>query len=377
MAILLFIFVVMFYVYGGDPGFTSLNENNEFKVRKVKHLVIDEDKSDLSAKTVEFLKTNGEVKLIDEMSKLDIDDVNSSRYRGVIKFEKGFEQSVLSAQTLKLKYYLGIQEQTQGIGTRRLYQFLNSIYGFYQLGFNLQESYDKTIENLSDLTEVELYQASEKNEKAFQVNSKLGTLGNSAIIFSFYFSVIVFNILFVEFGRNEVNLRALCSATSINKMNLSMVVFSVLINLMITISILVIGAILYYEELLQHHAYFFMGMNIFVAGLLAMSISFLTASIFKNKKILGTVNGMTASVLMFLGGVYVPLVIFPAWFKSIAKFTPYYWFSEVNLLFFRNLPIEGERLNTFFQGIFIQIAFFVLFITISLIIKNRQRADIS
>lgn len=377
MGILLFIFIVMFYVYSGDPGFARLNANNEFQVRHVKHLVIDEDKSELSAKTMEFLKINGEIKLIDEISKLDIDEVNDSRYRGIIKFEKGFQDSVLSAQPVKLKYYLGAQEEMQGIGNRRIYQFLNGIYSFYRLGFSLQESYDKSIENLKDLTQVELYQASEDNEKGFQVSSKLGSLGNSAIIFSFYFSVIVFNILFVEFGRNEVNLRALCSATSVNKMNISMVIFSVLINLIITIAILAIGFILYSQELLKNFAYLFMGVNIFVAGLLAMSISFLTASIFKNKNILGTVNGMMASILMFLGGVYVPLVIFPAWFKNIAKFTPYYWFSEVNLLFFRNLPIQGERFHTFLQGIFIQIVFFLLFITISLMIKNKKRADIS
>lgn len=376
MAVLLLIFLFMFFIYNGDVGYVSFNEKNEFKDRKTFHLVIDEDESDLSAKSMEFLKQNGEITLIDKMDKIQIDEVYNSKYRGIIVFEKGFENSVLQGSELKLKYYSGVQEEMQGIGMGRLYSFLNTFYGYHKMGFGMDESYEKSTQNLSSLTAVEIHHSA-KNMENGDISSKLGGLGNAIVIFSFYFSVTVFNILFVELGRNEVNLRMICSSTSVNKMNLHMVVFSLFINLFITVLGLGLGMFFYKEELLSNHSLFFMAVNVFVSGLLAMSISFLTAGIFKNKNILGTINGILASVLMFMGGVYVPLIIFPDWFKQIAKFTPYYWFSEANSLFYRNIPIAGERLWSFLQCIFVQIIFFVLFITISLIIKNKRRADIS
>ena len=138
---------------------------------------------------------------------------------------------------------------------------------------------------------------------------------------------------------------------------------------------MIVGILLYGEAMFQPK-HMLMSVNLLIGGFVALALGFLVSSVVRGRNAQSAIANTLSLGLSFISGVFVPLEILGDGVKTIASFTPVYWFVKVNEAIAKLSELHVNQMGNVFRWTGIQILFGVAFLTIALVVfRQRSMGD--
>lgn len=165
------------------------------------------------------------------------------------------------------------------------------------------------------------------------------TGSKSGYVMSYYFNMAAYSTLSViiigiatvmgAFNHKDLKRRNECSPVHQGRMNRIFVLANLLFASMVFAVNLAGAAVLFGKELFTCTG-FFMGTNLFIFTLATLSISMLVTVLVKSKAAQNAAANTISLGMCFIGGAFVPQFLLGNTMRTIASFTPAYWYIKAN-----------------------------------------------
>lgn len=351
------------------------NTVDAFESSVVKIAIFDHDESSLSKAITSFLGEHHEIIDIDE----DIDEIRDRIYTRsveyVLSIEEGFEKSILAdtaADTGNLSTsnsdFLSVYTLPGSVSAQFVDMSINTFittYNAYTLaGMTNAEAYAKTLETIKVETDVRL-----SNEVATSVpDIHYFYLYLPYILVAIIASVI--SPILIQFNELEIKRRMLISNYSATKINACLISSSAILATVLFVFYIIVSMILYGGELFNTDG-FYRILNGFIYSLVALSLSFMIASISSNKNFISMFTNVFSLGCAFLCGIFVPRELLSDFVSSLGRFLPAYWYVNVeNAL----IQTGAKNAQTFLAGYGIQLLFCIAFMSVGIIIYKKKNS---
>ncbi|MDD4698870.1 MAG: ABC transporter permease [Oscillospiraceae bacterium] len=320
------IYIIIFIVISIIMTTQGSNEaKSSFAQAKYEISVFDYDDSELSRSFTKYMgQINTLLELEDDKEALQ-DELFARRIQCVIRIPKDFETKVAGGNATEL---LEITSMPGTIYGRTISSqtdvFVRTISAYIAADFSLEDALLKTEQTLSKTATVSLLDSSSSGSK-----SQL-----------YYFYIFVPYLLvcimlvgigpcLIVFNKKLLRNRMECSSYPLLRKNIQLLVSTILAAIVITLVFVVLSAVMYGAELFTVKGALFI-LNAFCFMWVALSIAFFAGLFAKNSNVLNMVGNVVGLGLSFLGGIFVPLEIFGAGMKTVARFLPTYWYVMAN-----------------------------------------------
>lgn len=184
---------------------------------------------------------------------------------------------------------------------------------------------------------------------------------------------VVGEILSIYFEKN-ISRRMSVSPISPLKQNMALIIYSSVTMLIVWgISMAVNLALL--GKALWSLSGLLMTVNMFLISLIALAFGFAVAAIFRSKNARNAAANVIALAFSFISGIFVPLSLLSSGVKSVAAFTPTYWYALANEKIAEITDFSLMQCKDVFQSFGIELLFFVMVISVGLVSKRQGQKD--
>jgi len=200
----------------------------------------------------------------------------------------------------------------------------------------------------------------------------------SAMILGFYYNIFVYGglgaivtgigVTMIAFNRKTVHDRTVVSSTKLTKRNMHLTLSSLVFSLIIWGVTVIIGWQISGVDLGSDVSKMFM-INSFMFVLVCCTLAFLLSQFIKKMIVLSAVVTVVSLVLSFISGAFVPQFLLNEVTRSIAQFTPTYWFIRNNDLI---TDMTTFNLDPLMNGMLIQAGFATAFIALALAVSKYK-----
>lgn len=336
--------------------------------------VIDQDKSSFSKAITSYIEKN--------MSLTDIiqteEGMEDALFERIVEYiliiPKHYQEDLLSGKNPKMKSKKVPDAYGAKFAETVISQYVDTFY-LYQNQFDSMDA--RMIETVLELTDRSV-------EKGTAVTVKNQSLSSDKkhMITSFNFAAytilacviwVVGEILSIYFEKN-LSRRMSVSPISPTKQNMDLIFYSSITMLIIWGISMAVNLVLL-GEILWSLAGFLMTVNMFLISLVALACGFAVATIFRSKNARNAAANVIALAFSFISGIFVPLSMLSNEVKSIAAFTPTYWYAMANEKIGELDGFSFSRCKEIFQFFGIELLFFVMVISVGLVSKRQGRKD--
>ncbi len=371
MLIYLFVFLALAVLFSTMIGKDKINTFTETKCRVTffnhdkESVFIDSFKEYLSDNTVIINVSEETQKLQDALFYRDVEYI--------VKIPQGFTESLLNGSGTLL------------IEKTSLPDSISSMYVDFLINKYLNNSrlYAKNIPDISLDKIVSNVESDLKSVAKIKVNSYGKANGTSAISYYFiYLSYSLIAILFlgitsimIVFNNSELKRRTLCSPYSRSKVNIQIVLGNLVFSVVVWLILIACAIPLYGTQLFTERS-FYLVLNSFVFACVCLSIGFIIGSFIKNKNAQSAIANVLTLGLCFIGGVFVPQEFLGNTVRTIASFTPTYWYVKVIYDLEKVSELTLSNLKPIFFEILIQLIIAVGLLSIGLFVSRQRKYDI-
>lgn len=333
--------------------------------------VIDHDQSLFSKSMLSYIEKN--------MSLVDIinteEGMEDALFERVVEYiliiPEHYQEDILAGkspvmQSKKVPDAYGAKFAEAVIG-----QYVDTFH-LYQLQFN--ELDDTTIAEALVLTDETVAKSSDvtvKNESVSEEKERLaGTFNFGAYIILACVIWVVGEILAIYFEKN-ISKRMNVSPVTPLKQNKALVAYS-LVCMIIVWGITMIVYMAALNKSMMNMAGILMTLNLLLISMIALACGFAIAVIFHSKNARSAASNVIALGFSFISGVFVPLSMLSSEVKSVAAFTPTYWYVRANESIAEMSKFSLSKCKDIFMCFGIEILFFVTVIAIGMVSKKNR-----
>lgn len=359
------IVMTMFYVtIGGSQAV-------QYETSQIKFAVFDHDQSIVSTALVDFLEQrNVRVELAKDQDQIR-DNLFYNQVSYVIEIPEGFGDELISATgTPVLGRQIAPDTAAPQAFDQRIERFISMAERYLEL------EPDASIESIMQkTTETALATGTVTLD---DVGQDKGTEALPILFRFFAYTILNLALLIIaqtlmSFRKRSILERNLVSATSPTTLNrrllgsVLVICFAAFILNVLPVFIIIGSTIFQTTGLL-------LLMNLFFFSIVAISIGFLTSTIFKpNSGLSSGLQVVVPLVMCFFSGIFVPLEFIPEHIRQIGSFMPTYWYNQAVIAIESEVRITPELVNKFLQYGAIQLAFAAVFFIAYFVIEYRRQ----
>lgn len=350
---------------------TSANSNNmseAFETKKINVSVIDNDNSTLSKGIIDYIDDTC------TLIKLNENDINNLKdvvfYRKscvVITIPKGFEESFLGNQELKLDKICLPDSSEVYIVDSYINKYLNFTEAYIEQGFDYDEALNLAKNDLQISINVNLVDKNKKELASFVYYYEYLPYPIIAIL------ILCISTVLVYYNGIDLKRRNTISPISLSSFNMQLLLGAFSVPLIIDIVFIAISFALYGKEIFCLQGLIVI-INFFVFSMVCLCMSFLISNLAKEKTI-SAISTVLSLGMCFLGGVFVPIELLGKGVRSIAIINPVYWYTKVNYLIGCTVTLNSAIIKESLYYMFIQICFAVAFFSVSLVVIKQKRVS--
>ena len=240
--------------------------------------------------------------------------------------------------------------------------------------------------NLPDLTEDQWISMTNhdlqvKSAVQLRTYGKVQNTGNASYYFNFFaYSIMAIVILGVTtimliFNNENIRKRNLAAPLKPSAMAVQLILGNVVFGLIVWALMTALSIPIYGKEIWGRDLAFWSA-NSLVFTLVCLSVSFLVGNLIKSRGAQSAIANVLSLGLCFIGGVFVPQDLLGSTVKTIASFTPTYWYVKANNAIKTLSVVNWENLSPIVYSMLIQLGFAVAILTVSLlVVKQRKVSD--
>lgn len=179
--------------------------------------------------------------------------------------------------------------------------------------------------------------------------------------------------IFVVLYQADVRKRNTCSALTLRSFNRQLGLGCICFTTALLAFLLLSGLMIYRKELALIEHPFWLLLNTAACTLTAMSLGFFAGFIAKNDVAVSGLSNVISLSLCFLGGIFVDTSLLSKQVAAFSQVLPTYWYTRVNDMLFRGIPLERQQYTLLAQGLGLQLAFALAVFAVALAISRRRR----
>ncbi|WP_040198244.1 ABC transporter permease [Candidatus Soleaferrea massiliensis] len=179
--------------------------------------------------------------------------------------------------------------------------------------------------------------------------------------------------IMMSFNKKDLRMRNLCSPLKLGRMNLQIVLASLLFSVASWAILVGLGLILYMKSIVSAQMVLLFCLNSFVMMLCCLSIGYLASLFVKNRNVQGAVYNIASLGLCFLSGVFVPQQLLGSTVKAVASFTPTFWYVKANDEISALSHYDWDAVSSIVGYAGIQLAFAATILLVALAIGRYRR----
>lgn len=286
-------------------------------------VVVDNDRSEVSAELVSFLGEINEVKKGDYSDEQIIMMMYYTEISNCLVIPEGFGDAFLSGS----KDAASMIESTKDAGSRMGYlieaeleNYLNLFANYIKGGYSTAESAALVKESLLDHSSVEMTGSGDKEISTIFVVFQVIPYGLITLLFSAVLPVIL------RFHTQEIEKRSDISSTSHTRIQMCLAAGTLVVTVFVFVLLTAVGSVMSKEAFTGRWFLIIVDLMVFSVTVIMMVIAVSNIRM-KNDAAAGITNIIGLS-FCFLGGIFVPLEFLGGAAKTIGRFLPTYWFSE-------------------------------------------------
>ncbi|MBL1229667.1 ABC transporter permease [Enterococcus sp. BWB1-3] len=330
--------------------------------------IIDEDNSELSKALASYIEQRADVMKLENNQKSKDDALYFRQTDYILTIKKGFA-SKLSAGKIPM---MEVQTRPDSFSKSLMDTYINNYLNTY---LDFQKAADMETSELIKTTNKSLISngkvvlnANHAKKQNRLVTARVFNLLAYGLFTSIFSGYAVINL---AFNRPEIKRRNNCSPISKQKLSrrisIGMLGYSVTITLAFIIYMLIFtrsGFNAYTGYTLLNTAVFFIVM---------VSFSTFITSFIHNNEAIGGINNVFIMGSCFLGGIFVPASIMPAFVLKIGSFTPTYWFARTNELIAESAQLNADFQKDFLFNLMILLCFATAFFILNLAALREKK----
>ena len=178
--------------------------------------------------------------------------------------------------------------------------------------------------------------------------------------------------------KSNLQKRDLVSPISSNKRNFSLFVANILFGSALWAVFMVVIMFLPNSDMWTLQGFFY-GLNLYIYGMLCVSVGFLFSCLLSNKAHVGqALNGLTNIVSLgsaFLGGAFVPQSLISESILTISHFIPTYWYVKTNDTLANLNDFNGQQFYDILSYMGIEVLFLIACFMIALLIMRNRKTQ--
>ena len=369
------IFITVFFIYAsflGDSKQTTIFQEVEPDI-----VWVDHDQSEASNALKSYMQDIAEIKDVGDTKKDHEDALFYGFVSFIVEVPKGFEDNLLAGKDTNIACTSRPDEVNASMLEMKIESYLSTMHIYHESDPALK---------VSQLNEKARQSVDTKLDISMRSNEELNISQTLRSGFFNYASYIFMALTMLSVGlimttifKSNLQKRDLVSPISSNKRNFSLFVANILFGSALWAVFMVVIMFLPNSDMWTLQGFFY-GLNLYIYGMLCVSVGFLFSCLLSNKAHVGqALNGLTNIVSLgsaFLGGAFVPQSLISESILTISHFIPTYWYVKTNDTLANLNDFNGQQFYDILSYMGIEVLFLIAcFMIALLIIRNRKTQE--
>jgi len=361
LVIYLIVFGAIALVMGGTGG----GAQGEFAATSLNVGVVNRDNHPISAALVDYLHELHNVSYLQDSYILIEDEVFFERVHFALIIDDGFGIAASTGTDAELLRYLVAPDTTAAeiFITRQVDAFLQNLSAYMAAGFSYDDALPLVVQDMQERVHVSVMEGS--------------------LQISFFFNMTVFIITalvitvlaptLVIFKEKERFNRLAISATSRRKRTAWLIAASLVSVVAVWAGVMLIANFFHHESLLSFRGSLQL-LNAFIFAMVIAGFAVFLSALTRNQEAIEGATTLTSVLLSFTGGAFVPVAVFSDTMRTIAQFSPSFWFNHANQVIYDSIFTGVLDNNQLMWGLGIQLAFALAFFSLALVV-GKDKAE--
>lgn len=311
--------------------------------------------SELGQLTSQYLHSISEVKEIED-NQLE-DALFNTEIVAILTLPQDFEE------TRKIEIQNRVDDMSSLLITSSVDRFLKTMGVYINQDLSLQESYQRTVDDLNQVVEVTLAQDESKSpvQASVMYFNPLNYVLTAQII-------LVVTLIMNAYKKEPLLSRQKVSAVSKRSFELQLILGHIIMGILIWLLYILVFVILSRDQVFEPSFVWFC-LNSFVLMLTGVSFAYLISKFITTDSGVSVVTNTYALGTSFVSGAFVPLELLPDFTVAISKLFPAYYYISNNHAILNNPSFDSIKIN-----LLIMMGFVVIFIVLSSLLKLNKKA---
>ena len=368
------IFITVFFIYAsflGDSKQTTIFQEVEPDI-----VWVDHDQSEASNALKSYMQDIAEIKDVGDTKKDHEDALFYGFVSFIVEVPKGFEDNLLAGKDTNIACTSRPDEVNASMLEMKIESYLSTMHIYHESDPALK---------VSQLNEKARQSVDTKLDISMRSNEELNISQTLRSGFFNYASYIFMALTMLSVGlimttifKSNLQKRDLVSPISSNKRNFSLFVANILFGSALWAVFMVVIMFLPNSDMWTLQGFFY-GLNLYIYGMLCVSVGFLFSCLLSNKAHVGqALNGLTNIVSLgsaFLGGAFVPQSLISESILTISHFIPTYWYVKTNDTLANLNDFNGQKFYDILSYMGIEVLFLIACFMIALLIMRNRKTQ--
>jgi ABC-2 type transport system permease protein len=321
LSIYIIIFIILSFLLSGSG---KDNQVSQFKKNKLDITVINEDRGMLGSQLKGYLgKMHNLVEIENDKEKLQ-DELYHRNVEYILFIPADFTDRLKAFEIENVCENVKVPSSSAGTYLdTQVEQYISTVVFYLIADVDEKQAAEYTARDLSKEVTVNLL-----NQNI--LISKTNDYYYFKYLPYIFIAVTIMGIgpILMIFNRKEINERNLCSAMSLKKKNIQIILGCFITVLGIFSVFMVIAFFIYGKNIESMKAVLYL-INSFVFILIATALSYFSSIFARNTNVLNMISNVLALGMCFLGGIFVPRELLGTKLLAFSKFLPTYWYVNV------------------------------------------------
>ena len=294
----------------------------------------------------------------------------------IVEVPKGFEDNLLAGKDTNIACTSRPDEVNASMLEMKIESYLSTMHIYHESDPALK---------VSQLNEKARQSVDTKLDISMRSNEELNISQTLRSGFFNYASYIFMALTMLSVGlimttifKSNLQKRDLVSPISSNKRNFSLFVANILFGSALWAVFMVVIMFLPNSDMWTLQGFFY-GLNLYIYGMLCVSVGFLFSCLLSNKAHVGqALNGLTNIVSLgsaFLGGAFVPQSLISESILTISHFIPTYWYVKTNDTLANLNDFNGQQFYDILSYMGIEVLVLIACFMIALLIMRNRKTQ--
>lgn len=293
------------------------------------------------------------------------------RAEAILTIPQGFTDAVMSGRETAIEK-MAVPDSMASFYTDLLVDnYLNTarLYVKNVDGISQEALVGKVGADLSQVTKVTIRAGTAEKD------SSMSTYFNSSAYSILAVLILGVSSFMLAINKPDLRRRILCAPISTKSINTQSLLANLVFAAAVWTIINICAVFVFGERMLTINGLLF-ALNLFVFMLVGLCLSYLLGTVIKNRNAQSAAANTISLGMSFLSGVFVPQYILSDTVKSIASFTPTFWFVKANNDIGSILTFNGSNIQTIINGCLIQLAFAAGLLALTFIVTAQRRSKV-